>query len=122
MRTPLLAAAGLLLFTVGCEPLDGGFDLNLGNLDPVTIALVVIAYLANSRGHLAGIAKTALKILRKLGVLPPEDAQESADAREIVELLNDLLIRFRGKPETQDDVLKVLRSVVTEPEKGGGDG
>jgi hypothetical protein len=107
MRWMLLLSVLLLCGLTGCDAKDVP-ALNLDSLNWQTGALIVLAYLANSRGHLAGLAKAVMGILRGLKILPPVDSKESLSAEEVAKLLADLYVRLKGHPELQEGVLKLM--------------
>ena len=125
MRWILLAVL-LLCGLTGCDAKDAtALSLNLDKLNWQTGALIALAYLANSRGHFAAIASAALGVLRGLKLLPAADSKESLSAEEVAKLLADLYVRFKGHPDLQDGILKLmtppskspsLRPVVMPPE------
>jgi hypothetical protein len=83
--------------------------LNMDSLNWQTIALIVLAYVANSRGHLSAVATAALSVLRSLRILPAADSKESLSAEEVAKLLADLYVRLKGHPELQDGILKLMQ-------------
>jgi hypothetical protein len=108
MRWILLAVLLLCGFT-GCDAKDAtAFTVNLDKLNWQTGALIVLAYLANSRGHASAIAKAALGVLRGLKLLPAADSKESLSAEEVAKLLAGLYVQLKGHPELQDGILKLM--------------
>lgn len=99
----------MCLCLCGCDAKDTtGFSLDLDNLNWQTGALIALAYFANSRGHLAGVAKVVLSVLRGLKILPAADSKESVDAAEASKLLAELFLKLQGHPELQGKIVKLM--------------
>jgi hypothetical protein len=119
LRRLILVSFPLLLFC-GCEMQDGAaFTLDLSDFNWQTGALIALAYLANSRGQLAGVAKAARQILRQLRILPAADDKKSATADQIAELLADVFLRLQGQPELQKQVLSMMGTCAECSEETG---
>ena len=99
----------MCLCLCGCDAKDTtGFSLDLDNLNWQTGALIALAYFANSRGHLASVAKVVLSVLRGLKILPSADSKESLTANDTAKLLAELYLKLSGQPELQGQLLKLM--------------
>lgn len=108
-RTRWILASLALLPLAGCSAADSlGLKIDLSQLNWQTGALIALAYLANSKGHFAAIAQTALKLLRGARILPTPDDSSSMKAEQIAKLLADLFTQLQGHPDLQAKVLDMM--------------
>lgn len=119
------AVAALCLLLCGCTlPIKDAagaptvsvdWQAMFGSLNWQTVALVVLAYLANSQGHLAAVATAVKKVLQSLKILPAEGSGVAGRSDRIAQLIAQLLIEFRDQPQMQARILQVqAESIVTE--------
>ena len=107
---------GLLLMLVpGCTSQDAlGLKIDLSQLNWQTGALILLAYMANSKGHLAALAGMIQNLLRGLRVLPQPTDQQSLNAEQIAKLLADLFVQLKGQPLLQARVLDMMQATANE--------
>lgn len=116
---PLLCCLFVCCFLVGCDAKDGAaVSLNLRELNWQTGALIALAYVANSRGHLSGVAKIAQELLRGLKILPAANSKESLSAEDAAKILAELFVRLQGHPQLQEQVLLMMKP--PEPSMSSG--
>jgi len=93
----------------GCMAADtSGFKLDMSQFNWQTAALIALAYFANSKGHLAGLAKMAKGLLQSLKILPAEKSTEALTAEQLAALLADLFTKLQGQPELQAKVVDLM--------------
>ena len=103
-----------LLPLAGCSAADSlGLKIDLSQLNWQTGALIALAYLANSKGHFAAIAQTALKLLRGARVLPTPDDSQAMKAEQIAKLLAELFTQLQGHPQLQEQVLQMMATAAS---------
>lgn len=118
MRWLLLAL--LLVICPGCElpGNDVAIPVNFSLTGPVLI-VIVLAYLSNSRGHLASVGSVGLQVLRSLGVIRPATDKVSIAGEEIGKTLAETYLKFQGNPKIQEGILELMKpsNVPKEPAK-----
>lgn len=101
----------LLALVPGCTSEDAlGLKIDLSQLNWQTGALILLAYLANSKGHFAGLAAMVQNLLRGLKILPQPNDQQSLTAEQIAKLLADLFVQLKGQPLLQARVLDMMQA------------
>lgn len=104
VRFAVFGVALCCLCLTGCDvqldkiPDLGGLDLS--NSWPV-IAVVVLAYLADSKGQFAAIAGTIKKLLQGLRILPADGSDEFNQAAKFKALLDAILHGLTAAETTQ---------------------
>lgn len=101
----------LLALVPGCTSEDAlGLKIDLSQLNWQTGALILLAYMANSKGHLASLATLVSNLLRGLKILPQPNDQQSLTAEQIAKLLADLFVQLKGQPLLQARVLDMMQA------------
>lgn len=101
----------LLALVPGCTSQDAlGLKIDLSQLNWQTGALILLAYMANSNKHFAGLATLIQNLLRGLKILPQPTDQQSLTAEQIAKLLADLFVQLKGQPLLQARVLDMMQA------------
>lgn len=112
----------LLLCVSGCDQINpGALNLDLSQFNWQTWALIALAYLANSKSHLSGLAKVLTQVLRQIRILPPADDSSSQRAEELAKMLADLLLRLKGQPQLREQAIQFVTAVAVLDDEGGKD-
>lgn len=113
MRWILLAVL-LLCCVTGCDVKDAAnFKVDLSAMTWQTVAIGVLLYLANSRGHFSAAAAGVLKFLRLFNIGPDPASKEFKTAAEVEKLLAEVFIQLKGHPEKQAALLKMMTPEIT---------
>lgn len=101
----------LLALVPGCTSEDAlGLKIDLSQLNWQTGALILLAYMAKSDKHFAGLAAMVQNLLRSLRILPQPDDPKSLTAEQIAKLLADLFVQLKGQPLLQARVLDMMQA------------
>lgn len=73
-----------------------------------TGVVILLAYLANSQNHLAGLGQMALKLARQFRLVPTADDKISLDAEEVGKRLAQLYVDLKGHPDMQAALLSLM--------------
>lgn len=105
----------MLVGITGCDTTDtAGLKIDLSQLNWQTVALIALAYFANSKGHLATVANTIRGLLQSLKILPGKTSPESLSADKLALLLADLFTQLQGQPDLQAKVLDLMQASSTK--------
>lgn len=110
----LLFSAGVMAGLAGCTASDvpDAVSINLSDLTSgPTLVLLVLTYLMDSKGQFAAIAGTIKSILQKIGFFKDLTPSQEATAKELADLIVDLMGRLNGQPELQAKVMPLLTEV-----------
>ena len=115
LKWMLLTCCLMLIGLAGCDAKDGtGFKIDLTQLNWQTGGLLLLAYLANSKGHFAAIAGTIKGFLQSLKILPGNTTPEALTADKLALLLADLFTQLQGQPDLQAKVLDLMQASSTK--------
>lgn len=73
------------------------------------IALLALAYLANSGSQFSALANVLKKLLQTMKVLPADDSKAAIAAEELAKKLAELYLQAQGRPEFQARVLALMQ-------------
>lgn len=113
-RFSFLLTAGLCLVLSGCtaSQVPDAVSINLSDLTSApTLVLLVLTYLMDSKGQFAAVAKTIKAVLQKIGFFKDVTPSQEATAKELADLIVDLMGRLNGQPELQAKVMPLLTEV-----------
>ena len=117
MRYRLWLLALPLLLLAGCTAPETVGDIDLSKIDGPTLGLMVLAFLAGTKGPLQGVAKLATGLLRSLKLLPPEGSPQDQTADELARVLADLYVRLRGDTVRQQQVLTLMQGLTAQEQQ-----
>jgi len=107
----VLFSALLLCCVSGCDTSDtAALKIDLTQFNWQTGALLALAYLANSKGHLATLANTLKGLLQSLKILPSNTSPEALTADKLALILADLFTQLQGQPDLQAKVLEIMQA------------
>lgn len=110
----LLFSAGVMCGLAGCTASDvpDAVSINISDLTSgPTLVLLVLTYLARSDKHFASIAGAIKAVLQKIGFFKDLTPSQEATAKELADLIVDLMGRLNGQPELQAKVMPLLTEV-----------
>lgn len=99
----------MLVLLPGCDLPSAAAELPVNfSIGWQTGLVILLAYLANSQNHLAGLGQMGLKLARQLRLVPTADDKIGLDAEEVGKRLAQLYCDLKGHPAMQAALLDLM--------------